>query len=155
MNPVLSRIRAVALLVCLSMGGRAALAAPPQVFHTANYQAPVRGAPEDLLIIAGYGFAAGDRVVYQAAGGSPTPQPAGIPGESTADVGVAPIVQVADPAYAITVRLPPVLIPNRIYRLWVVNRRGEWSEPVTLNDPRPLWITPAYSYERPARSALS
>ena len=155
MNPVLSRIQAVALLVCLSMGGRAALAAPPQVFHTANYQAPVRGAPEDLLMIAGYGFAASDRVVYRAAGGNPTPHPAGIPTESTADLGIAPIVQVADPAYAITVRLPAVLIRNRIYRLWVVNRSGEWSEPVTLNDPRPLWITPAYSYERADPAGLS
>ncbi len=148
MNPVFARIRTVALLICVSMGARAALASPPQVFHTANYQAPVRGAPDDLLMIAGYGFSASDRVVYQAAGGSPAPHPAGIPGESTADVGVAPIVQVADPAYAITVRLPAALIPNKIYRLWVVNHGGEWSEPVTLNDPRPLWITPAYSYER-------
>ncbi len=135
-------------------------AAPVQLLRTANYESPVRGGPDDLLMIAGYGFDSGDRVVYaaqaqaaQAQNEPPgqrapaVPHPPTIPSQSTATLGVAPIVQIGDPAYAVTVRLPEVLAPQRIYRLWVVNAAGEWSEPVTLNDPRPLWVTPAFAYE--------
>jgi hypothetical protein len=30
--------------------------------------------------------------------------------------------------------------------LWVVTAKGEWSEPMAINDPRPQWVTPSYVY---------
>ena len=125
-----------------------AAAAPPQVLHTRYDPAPVVGGPGDLLFIAGAGLGPRDRVVYQALdaprnGGR---HPEAIPPASTATAGTAPIVEVSDPPYGITVQLPETVERERVYRLWVVNSAGEWSAPLLLNDPRPLWVTPAYAY---------
>ncbi len=36
------------------------MAAAPQLYHQAAYESPVRGDPDDLLLLAGYGFEADD-----------------------------------------------------------------------------------------------
>ena len=120
-------------------------AAPAQLLRTAGYEAPVRGDPDDLLMIAGLGLNATDRVVYQAAEVSGK-HPASVPRDTTANWGVAPILHIDDIAHSLTVRLPQAMRPQTIYQLWVVNAGGEWSEPIVINDPRPLWISPAYVY---------
>jgi len=107
----------------------------------------VRGDPDDLLLLAGDRLDADDRIVYQAlAGGSPNveaPHPAGIPQSSSPELGLAPILSAADVPYRLVVHLPAVLVRRRPYRLWAVNAHGEWSNAVSINDLRPLWISPA------------
>jgi hypothetical protein len=41
------------------------IAAPPELYRHAAYESPVRGGPDDLLLLAGYGFSADDTVVYR------------------------------------------------------------------------------------------
>jgi hypothetical protein len=124
-----------------------ACASAPVLLHTANQEAPVRGAPGELLEIQGYGFKTTDRVVYETADVAEiSGHPATVPPTSTAIRGLAPIVNRADPPYAITIQLPDVIAVDTPYRLWVVDRDGEWSDAVAINDPRPLWISPAAVY---------
>src|SRR3984893_9990039 len=132
-------------------------AAPALLLHTSGFEAPAPGKPDDLLMLAGYGFEPTDRVVYQAApeNRSPKSHPAAVPKQSTPTLGIAPVVQLGSPAYALTVRLPATIRPRQIYRLWVVNSAGEWSKPVTINDPRPLWVSPSYVNETLDFAALN
>jgi hypothetical protein len=138
----------LALAAALSSAAPVA-AAPPQLVHTPNYESPVRGDPDDLLVLPGLGFQATDRVVYELAASTDGhgAQPAHVSDRSGPDLGFAPIVQRGNPPYSLTVRLPPTLRPDGIYRLWVVDAAGEWSRPITINDPRPLWITPSFVFE--------
>jgi hypothetical protein len=136
------RVARWALLACCLWAVAAAEA--PALYRTQGYESPVQGGPGDLLLIGGFGFQAGDRVVYQAYGA--TAHPAGVPITSTAVEGVAEIVKLGTPPYALTVRLPMSLERQRAYRLWVVDAAGEWSQSVSINDPRPLWVTPAYNF---------
>jgi hypothetical protein len=125
----------------------AARAAAPTLFRTPGYQAPVRGDPDDLLMLAGKGFHGTDRVVYAAVdGGASGAHPDRVPDLSTALSGMAQIVSSAGPGVAITVLLPAQMQPGRAYHLWVVTAQDEWSTPVTINDPRPLWFSPAYAW---------
>ncbi|MEP7246055.1 MAG: hypothetical protein ABI885_20575, partial [Gammaproteobacteria bacterium] len=146
-GPSLARWRAIVALFALAFAGNA-VAAAPLLLRTANYESPVRADPDDLLLIPGYGFHTGDRVVYQAVGAASDSgkHPDSVPKTSNATLGTATVVRSGSPAYAMTVRLPEEISPHTIYRLWVVNAGGEWSEPVSINDPRPLWISPAYVY---------
>jgi hypothetical protein len=116
--------------------------------HTPSYESPVRADPDDLLMIAGVGFQPTDRVVYVVTESltAPVAHPPSIPRETNAVSGTAPIVLVGIPPYAITVRLPKVLDRGKAYQLWVVTADGQWSAPVSINDPRPQWATPAYVY---------
>lgn len=125
-----------------------AQAAAPILLRTPGYESPVRADPDDLLLLPGTGFQATDRVVYQAAdsAGSLLNHPDRIPPQSGSIAGTAPIVQIADPPYAIVVRLPAQAQAGRAYRIWVVDAAGEWSAPVSINDTRPMWITPPYVY---------
>ncbi len=107
-------------------------------------------------MIAGTGFQPTDRVVYEALDFSDAPSghPARVPALDNASSGTAPILKVGNPPYAITVQLPPTLVQNRPYRLWVVDAAGAWSAPVSINDLRPLWITPAFVYSTADFAAL-
>lgn len=136
---------------CLIVAAFAALAAvapasgtPPALLHTPGYQSPVRGGPNDLLTITGNGLQRTDRVAYRAYAAGDRPQ--NIPAHSSASEGVAPVVKFGDRPYFLTVRLPGSIDPKQAYRLWVVNEANEWSEPVSINDPRPMWFTPAYVF---------
>jgi len=146
----------LAALVLTQCWAPAAQAQPPLLLRTRDYQSPVRGDPDDLLLIAGLGFHSSDRVVYEAADAltrTPT-HPAAIPAIVSAVRGTAAIVQVADPPYALTVRLPQIMRAQTAYRLWVVNAAGEWSDAVSINDPRPLWISPSFVYSSAAVASL-
>src|ERR1035441_4217012 len=83
--------RTLACLACLST---AAMAAPPQLYRQAAYEGPVRGDPDDLLMLPGYGFAADDLVVYQAIANTTKVliAPRQLPAHSTAESGFAEIV---------------------------------------------------------------
>jgi len=123
-------------------------AASPALYRKAAYESPVRGAPDDLLLVAGYGFADGDVVVYQAitdTTSSPI-QPRRLPTRSTADAGLATIVSKADVPYSLTIKLPQSLRAAQAYALWVRTAAGAWSKPIKINDARPLWFSPVYVY---------
>src|SRR5208282_2456839 len=97
--------------------------AAPRIYSNAAYQSPVRADPDDLLLLPGYGFASGDRVVYRALADtaqSPGP-PASIPSESTAESGVADVVSTLDAPYSLTIHLPAALRSNQSYAIWVVS----------------------------------
>jgi hypothetical protein len=113
--------------------------------HTPEYEAPVRGDPDDLLMIAGSGFDSADRVIYQAMDARRSLD-GSVPATNTTEAGTVPIVQRDNPKYALTVKLPSQMRKGRPYRLWVVTAGNEWSTPVAINDPRPEWITPAFIY---------
>jgi hypothetical protein len=137
------------LALLMSICCASAIAAPPQLYRQAAHESPVRGDPDDLLLLAGYGFANNDTVVYRAIAnttGDPDP-PDRLPVQSGWDLGVAPVVSTANVPYSLTIRLPSFLRPDQSYELWTVTARGEWSQPVKINDVRPLWLSPAYIYE--------
>ncbi len=139
----------------LSFCCEVAIAAPPQLYRQPANESPVRADPDDLLLLAGYGFRAGDEVVYRAITNTTEPltPPTHVPTGSTAETGVAAIVSSASVPFSLTIKLPQSLRPNQSYGLWVHTARGEWSAPVTINDARPLWISPAFIYAtRPVAS---
>lgn len=125
-----------------------AWAEPPLLYRQPGYESPVVGEPGDLLLIAGYGLAADDEVIYQAIDAAPErmPHPASIPAQRTATLGWADIVGVADIPYSVTVRLPDILRSGSPYALWVRTAAHEWSEPVFINDARPLWLSPSFVF---------
>jgi hypothetical protein len=138
---------AAVVIVVLATAAPAAYCAAPSVMHTPGYESPVRAGPDDLIMIGGTGFHASDRVVYAAANGPAANQhPDAVPQHSDAARGVAPLVQIGDPAYAITVRMPPDILKGRAYRLWVVTAQNDWSDAIAINDPRPQWFSPTYVY---------
>jgi hypothetical protein len=57
-----------------------------------------------------------------------------------------PIASCIEPSKRRTMRKIIRMQSDTIYRLWVVNSSGEWSNAVSINDPRPMWITPSYAY---------
>jgi hypothetical protein len=140
-------LRSAAAILGLLASGGAVHGAAPMIMHTPGYESPVRADPDDLIMIGGTGFDASDQVVYVAANGpAADSHPEALPRHSDATRGRAPVVQVGDPPYAITVRMPPQILKGRAYRLWVVTARNEWSDALAINDPRPQWFSPAYVY---------
>jgi hypothetical protein len=134
--------------VCLLGMASRGWAAAPLLFKQAAYESPVRGDPDDLLLIAGYGFAADDLVVYQAVGGGNQrlPHPSVVPTQSTAALGTADVVSAANVPHSLTVRLPKEMHAGQNYALWVRTANQEWSEAVRINDARPQWLSPSYVY---------
>jgi hypothetical protein len=132
----------------LLMAGASAVAAPPQLYRQPAYESPVSGDPDDLLLLAGYGLAADDVVVYRAISvGTDLGAPDIVPTESTAELGTASVVSTASAPYSLTIKLPLAMRAGRAYALWVRNANGEWSKSIAINDARPQWISPAYVYE--------
>jgi hypothetical protein len=125
-----------------------ARAAPPSVYSHPNYQSPVRGDPDDLLLIPGDGFAPDDTVVYRALNDTSqkTSPPLSIPTQSDAHEGIAAVVSTVNIPFSLTVKLPSAMVPGQAYALWVRNNANEWSAAIKINDARPLWITPDYVY---------
>lgn len=136
----------VVAVIVLASAAPPARSAPPLVMHTPGFESAVRADADDLIMIGGTGFHASDRVIYAAAGPVPNLHPKVVPQRSDALRGVAPIVQIGDPPYAITARMPRDILTGRSYRLWVVNAQNEWSDAVSINDPRPQWFSPTYVY---------
>ena len=129
-------------------GSPSSSATPAVIFSQSAYQSPLRGDPGDLLILAGDGFAGTDTVVYQAVPNTTQvpAAPSGIPAQSNAGTGVAPIISALDVPHSLTVLLPAVMQTDQSYALWVQHSDGEWSNAVLINDARPLWITPDSAY---------
>jgi hypothetical protein len=138
---------ATILLLALMGFAIAANSAAPRLFRQPANESPVRADPDDLLLLAGYGFSASDVVVYRAIMDTTKAlrPPVQVPLQSTADLGVAPIVSAANAPDSLTIKLPGVLRVGQTYGLWVRTSR-EWSAAVMINDARPLWISPAYVY---------
>jgi hypothetical protein len=126
--------------------GAEVMAAPPQLYRQAAYESPVRGDADDLLLLAGYGLAADDTVVYRAVRDAEPLVTPGVPVHSDAEFGTAPIVSSANVPYSLTIKLPQAVHADQSYALWVHAARGEWSQAVTINDARPLWASPASVY---------
>ena len=123
--------------------------APPVLYSTSAYESPVRGDPDDLLLLSGSGLSAGDTVVYRSVVNTtalPSP-PSPLPTFSNAVHGIADLVSAADAPYSLTVHLPRLMTTGQSYVLWVLDAAGEWSNPVLINDARPLWITPDSAYQ--------
>lgn len=130
----------------------------PEVFDTPHYQAPVRASPGDVLVIPGFGFEPGARVVYRRmTGSSVPPPPAPPPASNSATTGMLEVIDVAGDSdsfnnapYSVAARLPVVMQAEEPYALWVQNpgaAPGQWSEPIVINDPRPLFVSPGLTYE--------
>jgi hypothetical protein len=136
------------LFYSVLFGVSSAWATPPTIYSQPAYESPVRGDPDDLLILGGSGFAATDTVVYQSISDttSPPAAPTSVPSTSTATSGVAPVVSQLNVPDSLTVALPNVMLTDQSYVLWVRNQAGEWSNGVEINDARPMWITPDTAY---------
>ncbi|HEY2679109.1 MAG TPA: hypothetical protein VGI65_19230 [Steroidobacteraceae bacterium] len=121
----------------------------PVLFSQPAYESPVRGDPDDLLLLPGGGLSAADTVVYEAVANTrqPPAHPQSIPNTSTASLGVADLVSAADAPHSLTLHLPKVMTAGQSYALWVVGPGSQWSAPVLINDARPLWITPDTAYQ--------
>jgi hypothetical protein len=135
-------------LLCGLLVSPCAMAIAPELYRAPMHESPVDAEPDDLLLLAGYGFAAGDAVVYRAlvdAVEAPA-TPSNLPSQTNADLGQAMIVSTANAPYSLTVKLPQIMRSGQTYALWVRNTAGEWSKPIKINDARPLWLTPAYVY---------
>ena len=126
----------------------AAFTAAPTLYSQPAFESPVSGDPDDLLMIAGYGFSSSDQVVYAKLTNTKNrlSPPKDIPTEPTPDLGYAPVVSSNNTPHSLTVRLPSILRPREPYALWVHTSLGEWSKPVRINDLRPLWVTPVFVY---------
>lgn len=131
-----------------------AAALAPRLYSQSAYQSPVRAEPDDLLMLAGDGLDADDLVVYQASAATAPEHPAQVPATSSPLLGTAPIVSAAGTPYQVTIRLPSNLLAGHVYRLWVKNGADEWSNGVSINDPRPLWFSPAEVYATAAIADL-
>jgi hypothetical protein len=150
------------LALIASFGGAAGYAAAPEtsapiVYEQPAYQSPVRGDPDDLLLLPGMGFTAQDIVVYQALPDTTArlSPPNEIPTQSSEERGIAPIVSTEDLPLSLTVRLPRAMRANESYALWVHDPLGQWSRPVKINDARPLWVSPAFVYSSTRLAGLS
>ena len=132
-----------------------ALAIAPRLYSQPAYQSPVSGDPDGVVVIMGDGLDPNNQVVYQALPltGSPIDHPDVVPLQSTAEVGTASIIN-GLPPFQITVRLPQVIVDRGTYALWVRNGQGEWSNAVFINDPRPLWFSPAHVYSTQSSAGL-
>ena len=131
-------------------------ASAPVLYRQSAYQSPVRGEPDDLLLLAGAGLRADDVVVYTSIANSTAPlhSPDNVPAASTAASGIVDVVSKADVPYSLTVRLPATMRAGQTYALWVHTAHGEWSDGVLVNDARPFWISPAYVRETQSVAAL-
>jgi hypothetical protein len=158
-SAVRDRFSAGLMLLCivLAIGAPSrSSATAPSLYRQPAYESPVRGEPDDLLLLAGYGFAADDQVVFQSvtAASDTLQHPAQLPTASTADLGLAEVVSGANLPYSLTVRLPKFLRTGQVYALWVRNTQQEWSKSTFINDARPYWITPSYAYASAAVASL-
>jgi hypothetical protein len=132
--------------------------APAPVIYSQNLiDAPVHAAPDDLLLLAGDGFATSDRVVYAAVSDGtsvPTQPPLAVPTTPTANVGFADIASVASVPGALAVHMPAMIAADQPYALWAVSADGRWSNGIIINDARPLWLTPDRAYQTASMASL-
>jgi hypothetical protein len=140
----------------LVLAGTTGAAARPVLYAQPAHQSPVRGEPDDLLLLAGSGLSAGDQVVYRAVAeaAQPVTRPASLPGVATAETGTAEVVSNRGVPDSLVIRLPSAMRPGQTYALWVRSATNEWSDPVLINDARPLWVSPAYVHATTTHAGL-
>src|SRR5579862_1258611 len=117
------------VLFLLAFFSAPAWCTPPVLYSASAYESPVRGDPDDLLLLSGSRLDASNTVVYQAAvnTNSPPQPPLSPPTTSTSGLGVADLVSAGDTPYSLTIHLPTVMLAGQSYVLWVVDGAGEWS----------------------------
>ncbi len=142
----------------LTVNVPASISAPaPLIFSQNTLEAPVWAEPDDLLLLAGDGFTTADRVVYAAVPDgalAPTQPPPSVPTVPTAEIGFADIASVASVPRTLAVHMPTAITAGQPYALWVISDGGHWSNGVTINDARPLWLTPDRVYETATMASL-
>jgi hypothetical protein len=121
-------LRHIASAACIigAMHSSAVAGAVPSLYSNRDRESPVRGEPDDLLILVGAGLSADDKVVYRAladTNASLSP-PAGPILDSDSVRGTAPVVDRSNVPAALTVRLPANLSSGTSYGLWVHARNG-------------------------------
>ncbi len=133
-----------------------AAAERPRLYADPAHESPVYGDPDDLLLLAGSGLSAQDAIVYSALTDTTEPPmtPEAVPTSTTAQSGTAQAVSTSNIPYSLTVRLPQEMRRGQSYALWAHDPISGWSNPVRINDARPLWITPAQVYSSDAVAAL-
>ena len=151
------RVAAVLSALLTAFPADDAGAAAPQLYRHPGYESPVRGDPDELLLLAGDGLHGGDVVVYRALTDTADirPHPRSVPLENSAQTGVAQVVSAAGMPRSVTVRLPQQLQRNQSYALWVRTADGDWSAPVLINDARPFWFTPSVVYSSAPLGSLA
>jgi hypothetical protein len=125
----------------------------PVIYSTPSQGSPVRGAPGELLLIAGDGLSSRMVVYYKRVNGTemPAPPSAPLPTTPTAEQGPATTVSAAGAGNGLIVMLPAAMEAGPTYALWATTPRwsnagwmpSAWSNGVRINDARPLWITPS------------
>jgi hypothetical protein len=120
----------------------------PTIFGQPEYESPVRGDPDDLVMLAGSGFSSADVVIYSRVQDTSRAlvKPGHLPAATDETQGAAPVVSYGNVPHSLTIRLPTAMRAGQTYAFWVVNARGEFSNGVLINDARPLWISPAVVY---------
>src|SRR5262245_50572077 len=89
--------RIAAVVFALSFNSLPAWGAPPALYSQPAYESPVRGDPDDLLLLPGHGFSATDTVVYLAiTDTTQLPAHPSVPARSTAKKGIADVASAAD-----------------------------------------------------------
>lgn len=148
--------RAAICLILLTAFAEASVSATVQIYHQPAHESAVGGDPDDLLMLAGFGFHSDDVVVYEAVADTTRPPlpPAQVPTQSTAAAGLAAVVSAANVPNSLTVKLPQSLRAGQSYALWVRTALGKWSDAVMINDARPLWFSPAFAYATDAFASL-
>lgn len=150
-------VRGKVFISVLALGASlfdSAQARPPRLYATPDLQSPASAAGDELLLLAGDALSSDDRVVYRLDSELPAdwPRGASIPAANDAAGGVAEVLAPASDSQALVVRLPRELDARTTYQLAVVNRAGEWSNAVRINDARASWLSPA---EIPARGEFA
>ncbi len=129
-------IRRQSAAVCLLALGLHAwpAAAAPQLLALPQFQSPVTGVGNDVLLLAGAGLATSDRVRYRT-----------IPGSGGGPVQTGELLPLAQSPVpdGLWVRLPGDLARQSTVALQVVSQSGHSSAELRINDPRPAWFSPA------------
>ncbi len=116
----------------------------PTLYADPEHEGPVRGAPGDVLLLAGTDFDLAATVVVYELFGNPTPT--ALPALTTKGEGT--ITPLSIDANAVTVLLPEIMRPGRAYELWAATPDpaypGQYlfSNGVLINDARPMWMSP-------------
>ncbi|MCB1055182.1 MAG: hypothetical protein KDD11_06670 [Acidobacteria bacterium] len=154
------RLLAAAVAIGVALGGGLPTAAQPTLFSKPHFQSPVFAEPGDLVMLPGADLLQDARVFYQYAPDPSAPPPPPVTLPTTNDAWSGELELYDDPAStldayvdvpgSLTGRLPMATAMDWPYALHVLDADGTWSQPVFVNDPRPLWLSPDFAYRTAA-----
>jgi hypothetical protein len=141
---------------CLLFMQGAFAGSAPVLYSNPAFQSPVRGHPDELLLLPGASLKASDIVVYHALDdpNASLAPPEPVPDANDATSGRARVVSTHNAPNALTILLPAQMQRGRTYALWVRSASGKWSNGIRINDVRPLWISPSIAYEQAQVASL-